>query len=69
MEFKKKLKQRLHTAIAYMIIGLILIIVAYTTKTNNHFIPAFGIGLIVNSFLRLMQYRRITKNDSTIKQQ
>lgn len=69
MEFRKKLQTRLRTAIAYMLIGLTLTIVGYASNVNNHFIPAFGIGLILNSILRLLQYRRITQSDSTIKQQ
>lgn len=69
MEFKKKLQTRLRTAIAYMAIGLTLTIVGYVTRTGNYFIPAFGIGLVVSSVLRLLQYLRITQNDSTIKQQ
>lgn len=69
MDYKKKLQSRLHLAAAYMAIGLVLTIVAFVTKTDNYFISSFGIGLIVNAILRFRQYRRITKDESTIKQQ
>lgn len=69
MDYKKKLQSRLHLAAAYMAIGLVLTIVAFVAKTDNDFIPFFGIGLIANAILRFRQYRRITKDESTIKQQ
>lgn len=69
MEFKKKLRKRLHIAIAYMVIGILLTLIAFITKTNNFFISAFGIGLLVNSILRLRQYRRITRDEQSIKKQ
>ena len=42
-------------------------IAAFVQKTDNQFISAFGIGLMINSILRFQQYRRITRNESTIK--
>ena len=69
MEFKKTLQTRIYTAIAYMVVGILLMLVAFITKTDNHFIPAFGLGLLFNGILRLMQYRRITKNEQSIKKQ
>ena len=69
MDYKKKLQSRLYLAAAYMAIGLVLTIVAFVAKTDNDFIPFFGIGLIANAILRFRQYRRITKDESTIKQQ
>ena len=69
MDYRKNLKKRLYIAIAYMVTGCILTAIAFLTQTNNHFIPAFGIGLMVNSVLRLLQYRRITKDETTVKQQ
>ncbi len=69
MEFKKKLRKRLYIAIAYMVIGIVLTLVAFITKTDNYFISAFGIGLLVNSILRLRQYHRITRDEKSIKQQ
>jgi len=69
MEFKKKLKTRLYTAIVYMVMGVVLTVVSYVTKTDNFFIPAFGIGLLLNSVLRLIQYRQITKDEQSVKKQ
>ena len=69
MEFKKKLRKRLYIAIAYMALGIVLTLVAFITKTDNQFISAFGIGLLINSILRLRQYHRITRDENSIKQQ
>ena len=69
MEFQKKLKLRQRSAIAYIVIGLALILVETVAKTGNNFLPAFGFGLILNALLRLRQYRRITKDAESLKRQ
>lgn len=69
MEFQKKIKLRLRSAIASIVIGLALILVEAVAKTGNNFLPAFGFGLILNALLRLRQYRRITKDAESLKRQ
>ena len=69
MEFKKKMKQRFVIAISYLVIGILLTLVAFISKTDNYFIYAFGIGLLFSSILRLRQYHRITRDEQSIKKQ
>lgn len=69
MDFKKKLKLRLCSSIINIIIGVIMVIFADITKTENTFISSFGIGLIACGIIRIRKYFRITKNDETIKKQ
>ena len=67
MEFKKKLKQRLYLAIAYMIIGLLIIIVANITKSDNQFLYTFGTILLFCGIARIRIYFRNTKDEKTIR--
>lgn len=69
MDFRQKLKTRFYYAVAYIVIGLVLTICAYVTKSKNYFISSFGIALIVCGIMRLIQYFRITKNEKSFKKQ
>lgn len=68
MDFEKKMKQRLYVAIFYIVLGLILTMAALISKTENHFIAAFGIALLIMGIMRLIQHRRITKDEKTMRQ-
>ena len=65
MDFEKRIKMRLLVAVSYMILGLVLIITAVISKTENNFIPAFGIALLVMGIIRLIQHRKITRDENT----
>ena len=67
MDFKKKLKVRRITAIIFMVLGVLLIAVAAITKTDNTFIPSYGLGIAVIGVARLRQLSRITKNEESEK--
>ena len=69
MDFKKKLKQRLYLAIAYLVVGLILLITGIITGTDNYFFTAFGFAMLLMGILRLVQYRKITRDERTVRQQ
>ena len=67
MDFKKKLKVRLFTAISYIILGLALIITFNLIKTNNNFLSSFGFALVIIGVVHIRNYLMITKNEETIK--
>ena len=69
MDFKKKLKTRLYTAISYIVIGIVMIIVSNILKTDNDFLSSFGLALSVCGVVRIRNYFIITKNDETIRKQ
>ena len=69
MDFKKKLKSRLYIAIIYVILGGIMIAGGIITQTDNTFISAFGLTLVIMGIARIRQYFLITKNEETIKKQ
>jgi len=67
MEFEKKLKSRLNIGIVYIAAGIILIILYITKVIENEYLETFGIVLAVMGILRIIQYKKITKNDETIR--
>ena len=69
MDFKKKLKQRLYLAVAYLVLGLILLVTGITTGTDNYFFTAFGFAMLLMGILRLVQYRKITRDERTVRKQ
>ena len=69
MDFKKKLKLRLNVAITYIVLGVILIVGTFITKTENEFISSFGFAMIIMGFVRIRNYRMITKDEGTIRKQ
>ncbi len=69
MDFKKKLKVRLFTAIAYIVLGAAMIIISLAIKTENEFISSFGFALIFVGIARIRKHMLITKNDETVKRQ
>ncbi len=68
MEFKKKLKKRMFWGIAWGVLGLTLVIIWTLTKTENQFLFSFGVALMVIGAMRTVQYRKITRDDKTIRQ-
>ncbi len=69
MDYKKKLKSRLNIAIIYIALGIMMIVGSSATKTDNDFISSFGFVIIIMGFVRIRNYRMITKNDDTIRKQ
>ena len=69
MEFRKKLKTRLYFAVAYIIIGIALIVFSFITENYSEFLSPMGAALLVIGIARLRNHFLITKNDETIKKQ
>ena len=68
MDFKKKMKQRLYIAISYIILGLALLTADYF-RYENYFFFSFGVALLVMGVMRIIRYRKITKDDQSIRKQ
>ncbi len=67
MDYKKRLKIRLNTAIIYIILGIVMIAGTFVTKTDNDFLSSFGFALVIMGLVRVRNYCMITKNEDTIK--
>ena len=68
MEYKKILKKRLCYSIGWMIMGLIMAIVWFVTDTENTFLFSFGIALVTIGVIRIIQYRKTTKDETSLRQ-
>ena len=69
MEFKKKMNQRLAIAVSYILLGLVLMIADILKGFDNYFFFSFGCALVIMGILRLFRYRKITKNDQSLRKQ
>ena len=69
MEFKKKLKQRFYIAVSYTVLGLLLLLTAFLSGSDNYFLTAFGSALVVMGIVRIFRHRNITKDDRSLRQQ
>lgn len=67
MDFKKKLKMRLYTALGCIVIGLAMIAADWVWETENELLSAFGFALIGCGIVRIRNYFLITKNEETIR--
>lgn len=69
MDFKKKLKQRLYIAISYIVLGIILITTDILNHFDNYFFFSFGVALLMMGILRIFRYRKITRDEKSVRQQ
>ena len=52
-----------------MALGVMMLVGALATKTDNYFISSFGLAMVVMGMVRIRNYRMITKNEDTIRKQ
>ena len=69
MDYKKKLKQRLYIGLINITLGIAMIIGVLASNSDNDLISAFGLAVAMVGITRIIQYLKITKNDSSIKKQ
>ena len=69
MDFKKKLKLRFYIAVSYTVAGLLLLLTAFLSGSDNYFLSAFGSALVVMGIVRIFRHRNITKDDHSLRQQ
>lgn len=65
MEFKKKLKIRLYTAITILITGIIFIALGVIKPTDT--LSSFGLMFAIIGIARIRQYKHIMKNADTLR--
>ena len=66
MNFDKKLEQRLYVAVGYCVLGIILIAAAAINRFENTFLSSYGLALLLLGILRIVQNRRITKDEQSM---
>ena len=69
MEFRKKMQQRRTVALSYLLLGAVLLVAAFAGKSDNYFFSSYGIALILMGILRLVRYKKIIRNDKTMRKQ
>lgn len=67
MDFEKRLKTRRNIMISYMITGVILIALYLLKLTENEYLMTFGVALALLGLLKIVQYKRITKDEESIR--
>lgn len=67
MDFEKKLKARHNIMLIYMAAGVLLIALNLLRISENEYLMTFGVTLTVLGFLKTMQYKRITKDEESIR--
>ena len=48
-------------------LGIVMILAAFITKTDNNFISSFGLAMTIIGIARIVNYRAITKDEETIR--
>jgi len=66
MNFEKRMKQRLYLAVSYCAVGLILIVTAILSNAENYFLSSFGFALLFMGILRIVQNKKITKDENSM---
>ena len=69
MDFTKKMKLRLYTAISYIVIGAVLIAADCLNGLENQFFFAFGFALLKMGAFRIIHYPKITKHSQSMRKQ
>ena len=68
MNFNKKLKIRLITAIVYVVLGVSLMVTFNLTELENEVLSYLSFAFVIIGLARIRNYFIITKNEETIKQ-
>ena len=69
MDYKKKLRIRLFTAIGYCVTGVLLVGTNLFLQEKSDYFSAFGVALLCVGVLQIIKYCRITKNEDTVFRQ
>ncbi len=70
MDFKKKIKIRLWVRICYIILGIGVILAGVITKTDNEFVSAFGVTMVVVGLAQLKRnINPLTSEDKLRRQE
>ncbi len=69
MDFRKKLKIRLWTAIAYMIVGAAVVLLGILLEWENTVYSSVGIALFVVGVARIRRHIAVTKSEERMRKQ
>jgi len=69
MGYRDKLKKRLYFGIAYIAVGLFMIALSFILDNVDTFVSSYGLAIAVIGIARIRQYKRVTKNEETIRRQ
>ena len=67
MDFEKRLKTRHSIMLIYMAVGVLLIALNLLKIFENEYLMTFGVTLTVLGFFKTLQYKRITKDEESVK--
>lgn len=66
MEFKKKLKVRLYYGIGCAVLGVLMMILGFLR--TEEYISSLGLMFLIIGIARVIQYRRITQTEESLRQ-
>ena len=66
MEFKKKLKVRLYYGIGCTVLGVLMMILGFLR--TEEYISSLGLMFLIIGIARVIQYRRITQTEESLRQ-
>lgn len=66
MEFKKKLKVRLYYGIGCAVLGVLMMILGFLRA--EEYISSMGLMFLIIGIARVIQYRRITQTEESLRQ-
>ncbi len=69
MDYEKKLKQRLYLAIIFIISGIVFTALYCSGISGNQTLLSAGVIFAVVGFARLVWYRKVTKDEESIRRQ
>ena len=67
MNFQKRMQMWHKLAIVYVGIGVLLMVTAAVTKSDNPFLTTFGACLLVLGVTRFLRWRRVTGSPETMQ--
>ena len=67
MDYKNKLKKRLYFGIGYIVIGIVIAVLKFCGAIKTVDGSAFGFGLVGVGIMLVVQYRKITKSEESLR--
>ena len=68
MEFKNKMKMRIVTMAAYVIIGAVMCVTGYTGIVKNDYVITLGAALAVCGFVKIIQLALFMRNPEKMRE-
>ena len=68
MEFKNKMKMRMFTMVAYVVIGVVMCVIGYTGMVKNDYVITWGAALSVCGFVKIIQLALIMRNPEKMEE-